>query len=167
MAAAKQDPPAPPAPGASDSPRITNHTHNQEVPSVSVESREHMGSMLELDTSRLDKRFKYRWVNVAPIKVARAKAKGYIFVDPDEEIQNLVGDSPDTEDGRVRVGDLVLMKAPRALYKARRAKLASTTKARLGGQKRKFKREAQVTGQERYGMPIETITDKEPAGSKE
>lgn len=151
--------------GAEDSPRVTNHSHSEEVPTVSVESREHMGSMLELDVSCLDPNFKYRWVNVAPVKVSRAKAKGYVPVDPDEDIQNLVGDSPDTEDGRVRVGDLILMKAPKALYKARRKKLAETTKSRLRGQKRKFKAEAQVKGQERYRIPVEVITDKEPKGS--
>lgn len=152
--------------------RITNpdpdRNPQREVPQVSVESREHMGSMLDLDLDRLDKKFKYRWVNIAPLKVARAKAKGYIFVDPDEEeIRNVVGDSPDTEDGRVRVGDVVLMKAPRTLHRERRKRIADKTKSRLTGQKRKFKREARTQGTKRYGQPVEVITDKEPPGSKE
>lgn len=140
----------------------------REVPQVEVESRENVGSMLDLDTSKLDQKFKYRWVNVAPLKVARAKARGYVFVDPDEEdIQNLVGDSPDTDDGRIRVGDVILMKCAKELHRARRKRVAEKTKSRLGAQKRKFKRQAQLRGQERYGVPIETITDREPKGSKE
>jgi hypothetical protein len=139
----------------------------EQPPQVTVESREHMGSMLELDPSQLDKAFKYRWVNVAPLKVSRAKAKGYRFVDPDEGIVNAVGDSPDTEDGRVRVGDVVLMKCPRTVYRERRSRVATRTKTRLGVQKRKFKREAEARGIERYGQAVEVITDKEPAGSKE
>lgn len=162
---------------------MTQHTHadgirianpdpernpNQEVPQVSVESREHMGSMLDLETSILDPKFKYRWVNIAPLKVARAKAKGYIFVDPDEEeIRNLVGDSPDTEDGRVRVGDVVLMKVPTAKHRERRKRLNERTKTRLVGPKKKFKRQAQVEGQQRYGQAVEVITDREPPGSRE
>lgn len=153
-------------------PRITNpdssRNPKREVPKVSVESREHMGSMLDLDVSQLDPKFKYRWVNVAPLKVARAKAKGYIFVDPDEEeIRNLVGDSPDTEDGRVRVADVVLMKAPQTLYRERRKRITERTKTRLTGPKRKFKRQATDEGTKRYGQPVEVITDKEPGGSKE
>lgn len=140
----------------------------KEVPTVQVEAREQMGSMLDLDVEKLDPKFKYRWVNVAPLKVARAKAKGYVLVDPDEEeILNQVGDSPDTDDGRVRVGDVILMKCPRVVHRERRKRVAERTKTRLGSPKRKFKREAQVRGSQRYGVPVNVITDKEPSGSKE
>lgn len=155
-----------------DGPRVTNidpdRGKRDVVPTVNVESREHMGSMLELDLEQLDRAFKYRWVNVAPLKVARARAKGYVFVDPNEEdIRNLVGDSPDIADGRVRVGDVILMKCSRNLHRDRRKRVADRTKTRLSGPKRKFKREANVRGVERYGQAVEVITDKEPSGSKE
>lgn len=159
-----------------DRPRVTNPDKTrvkradlESVPQVHVESRENMGSMLDIDIECLNKNFKYRFVNEAPLKVARAKAKGYRFVSPDEErIVNSVGDAIEpSEDGLIRVGDLILMKSPRPLYRARQAKKRERTKARLSGQKRKFKRDAQAAGVQRYGVPVEVITSKEPAGSKE
>lgn len=126
-------------------------------------------SMLEVDLNSLDKRFKYRWVNVAPIKVSRARAKGYEFVDPsDKSLRNAVGDALDaSEDGRVRVMDVVLMRVPVARHKANRTRVRERTKTRLGAPKRKFKRDANAQVQRRYGVSAEVITDKEPAGSKE
>jgi hypothetical protein len=160
---------SPPADGIRIANPDAERDAQKEVPQVEVESRENMGSMLDIDLESLDKAFKYRWVHVAPIKVARAKQKGYVFVDADEEtIVNLVGDSPDTEGGRIRVGDVVLMKCPRTIHRARRKRVAEKTKIRLRGPKRKFKREASSDQvRRRYGTPVAVITDKEPKGSGE
>lgn len=142
---------------------------DKEVPAVTVVDRgEHVLSMLELDLTSQDPHFKYRWVNVAPIKVARARGKGYKFVEPDEDlIRTLVGESPDAEDGRIRVADVVLMKCPKPVHRERRVAVAKRTKDRLTAPKRKFKREATARGIERYNTPVEVITNKEPSGSKD
>lgn len=142
-----------------DAPRVTNLS--QEVPQLQVESLEHLGSMLELDVRLLDPNFKYRWVHKSPIKVARAKSKGYKFCDPDsEDIKNVVGDSPEAEDGTITVGDLVLMRTPRTLYKARRKRIRIKGQQRLKGPIRKFRKEAQKASA-RYAEPVRVITDEE------
>ena len=140
----------------------------QEVPDVTVESREYVPSLLELADDCKDPAFKYRWVNVAPLKIARAKAKGYVVVDPnEEEIRNLVGESPGDDGGVYRMMDVILMKCPRTTHKSRRQRVAEKTKTRLGNQKRKFKKQARSLGEQRYNVPVQVITDKEPPGSKD
>ena len=133
-----------------------------EVPTVSVESRENLGSMLELDISGLDPKYNYRWVHKSPLKVARAKAKGYRFVDPENtDVKNVFGDSPETAaDGTITVGDVVLMFSDKNLYKARKRKQRAKSEARLKGPERKFRKEAEQASQIR-GERVEVITDKE------
>lgn len=141
---------------------------SQEVPDVTVEEREYVPSMLELNQEDLDPNFKYRWIYAAGLKLARAKAKGYVIVDPsEEEIKNLVGESPGEQGGTYRFMDVILMKCPRSTHKARRRRTAEKTKTRLGNQKRKFKRQASSLGRQRYNQPVTVITDKEPKGSKD
>lgn len=141
----------------------------QEVPKVTVESQEYVPTMIDIDLSRLDRNFKYRLVNVAPLKVARARSRRYVVVDGNEEdVYNLVGEriQPD-ENGVIRIMDTILMKVPRASYQARRRMLSDKSKSRLGSQRRRFKRKAADLGRQRYNIPVETITDKEPQGSRD
>lgn len=158
---------------AQGGPHLAQRQHDDEgarYPQVSVGyEQQDVQSLLQVDLNSLDKRFKYRWVNVAPIKVSRARQKGYEFVDPsDKSLRNIVGDALDTsEDGRVRVMDVVLMRVPKGRYAANREKVKDRTKTRLGAPKRRFKKEAQAQTRSRYGVATEVITDKEPKGSKE
>lgn len=139
----------------------------REVPNVLVRDQ-NLSSMLELDLSSLDQKYQYRWVYKHPMKIARAKAKGYELVPPSTQVKNAVGDSPGTaEDGTITVGDVVLMRTLKELYNHRRKQLATKTKGRLRGQTKKFKKEAQEAGRRRYHQEVEVITDKEPPGSKE
>lgn len=134
----------------------------QEPPKVNVESLEHMGSMLDLDPSRLDPEYNYHWVHKSPQKVARARARGYRLVNPLEEpdVVNAVGDSPAAADNTYTVGDVVLMRAPKATYKGRKKKMSQRRDQRLKGPERKFRGEARKESQ-RFVQPIEVITDKE------
>ena len=133
----------------------------KEVAEIKVEPQEYLGSMLELDLAKLDPNFSYRWVHKSNLKIARAKAKGYRVVKPDEEqIQNVVGDSPETEDGTFTVGDVILMKCPKSLHKARRERVKTKVERRLKGPMRKFRKDAQAKSMH-FSEPIEVITDKE------
>ena len=139
-------------------PDASREPKRKEVPQLQVECLEHLCSMLELDPSTLDPNFKYRWVNAASLKLARARAKGYRTVDAEvETIKNAVGDSPEAEGGVYRVGDVILMKTPIATYKSRRKVIRRKTDARLKGPEKKFRREAQQHS-ESYGEPIEVVS---------
>lgn len=138
-----------------------------EVPEVEVKSRE-LGSLTELDPACLDKHYTYRWVHKSPLKVARAKARGYRIVDPaNEEIRNAVGESPEAADGTYTLGDVILMRIKRDEYRARRKTQKRKTDKRLKGPVRKFRRTAQERGALR-GQHIEVITDnKDPEGKED
>jgi hypothetical protein len=129
---------------------------------IVINSTNEFQSMLDLDLSTLDPNFTYRFANVAPLKVARWKARGYTIVDATQEsgIRNAVGDAPEAEDGTYRVGDLVLMKVPKTLRKARRRALAKKRDQRLKGPEKQFRHQARKKGR-RYSTPVEVITDKE------
>lgn len=133
----------------------------RELPSVEVEDLESMGTMIELNQEDLDPNFKYRWVNFTGIKMARAKAKGYSFVDPNsEEIRNAVGDSPEVKDGKFVVGDVVLMRCPRTTHAARRRRLQKKGERRLKAVERKFRREAEAAST-KFSEPVQVITGEE------
>lgn len=131
------------------------------VPQLQVENLENLGTMHDLDQRSLDPNYTYRWVNLsANIKMARAKAKGYSFVDPDTEpVSNLVGESPDVKDGHYVVGDTVLMRCPKPQWKGRRAAVRKKALNRLKGPERKFRKAAEEASSN-YGEQVEVITDK-------
>lgn len=143
-------------------PVVTNHS-NEEA-ELKIESIENMGSMLELDPACLDRKFKYRWVYKHPLKIGRAKARGYRIVDPVSHtptIVNLVGDAPDrASDGTITVGDVVLMRTLRSQYIGRRKKLRKLNKERLTGPEKTFRTKAK-RAQQRLGKNIKVITDEE------
>jgi hypothetical protein len=139
-----------------------DRSRRREVPQLEVEDLNQMGSLLDLDPRTLDKNYTYKFVNrSANIKLARAKQKGYVFVDPEnEDIKTLVGESPDIQDGRYVVGDTVLMRCPRAKERARNKAKRKRALDRLGAPTRKFKKTADKLSQD-LGEPVEVITDKE------
>jgi hypothetical protein len=103
----------------------------QEVPQIEVEARD-LGTLTELDPSTLDPGYVYRWVHKLPLKVARAKAKGYELVKPSEEqILNVVGDSPEAEDGTYTLGDVVLMRVKKLTESSTRRLRSFRRKRRL------------------------------------
>lgn len=135
----------------------------REAPQLEVEDLNQMGSLLDLDMRTLDKNYVYKFANrSANIKLARAKQKGYVFVDPEAEpdIKTTVGESPDILDGHYVVGDTVLMRCPRAKERARNKAKKKRALDRLGSQVRKFRKTADKLSQD-LGEPVEVITDKE------
>jgi hypothetical protein len=132
-----------------------------EVPDLNVKSRE-LATLSELDLSTLDPNFTYRLVHKSPLKVARARARGYIIVDPAHEtILNAVGEAPEAEDGTYRVGDTILMKLPKLTHRARRKAQKRKTDKRLRVPERKFRKQAAEKAALR-GQDIEVITSKDP-----
>jgi hypothetical protein len=148
--------------GQQDPPIHTNHG-NQEV-SLNFQSIEHLGSMLDIDPATYEPGYKYRWVYKTPMKISRAKGKGYRLVDPQThrpKIANAVGDSPDVaEDGTYTVGDVVLMRTPLGPYRARRKIIKARERDRIKGPKRQFKKKAKSASR-RLGKRVRVITDEE------
>lgn len=133
----------------------------QEVPDLEVTSRE-LGTLTELDPTTLDKNFTYRWVYKSPLKIARARARGYVMVDPStEDVLNAVGESPESADGTYTLGDVVLMKLPKLQHRARRIAQKNKTDKRLKVPARKFRKTVQEKSRLR-GQEIEVISKKDP-----
>jgi len=135
--------------------------------SISIESIEHMGSNLDLDPRSLERGYRYRWVYRAPVKVSRAKARGYAVVDPasHQPIMNFAGDIlQPVEDGTITVGDVVLMRTPEQHYRGRRKLLRKKTGEKLKGPTKSFKEKAKQEKQRnrRLSENIEVITNKDP-----
>ena len=135
---------------------------NKEVPQVEVQERD-LGTLSEIDPSTLNPDFNYRFVHYSPLKISRAKAKGYVVVDPAEEegIKNVYGDPVDDTGGVYRIGDVVLMKVPKLRHKARRNLIKRKSEARLRGPTKRFKRDARDASVQR-GVDVEVITNKDP-----
>lgn len=154
-------------------PRMAQVQRDEEgsrYPTVDVGYDKTILSNLDVDLNAIDKRFKYKWVNVAPLKVSRARQKGFAFVAPEDlpaEVRDQFGDALESGDGRLKIMDVILMRMPRDVHQGNRQRVRERTKARLGAPKRKFKKDAQTQVRSRYGVSAEVITDKEPAGSKE
>lgn len=130
---------------------------------LTVQSRE-LSTLADLDPSTLDKKAQYRFVYKSPLKLARAKARGYVVVDPLEEdgIRNLAGEPMEVaSDGTYTVGDTVLMKISKVAYRAREKKKKRKTDMRLKGPTKGFKKKAREQGSVR-GQDIEVITKKDP-----
>lgn len=149
---------APPKPERSVRAALNPEVANE----IAITSTNEFKSMLDLDLSTLDPNFTYRFANVAPLKVARWKARGYVVVDAIKEpnIRNAVGDAPEAEDGTYRVGDLVLMKVPKTRRAARRRALAKQRDERLKGPVKQFRSKAKKRGR-RYSTGVEVITKKD------
>jgi hypothetical protein len=140
---------------------MADNSQRKEVPQVEVTSRE-LGALIELDKSKLDPDYEYRWVHKSPLKVARARARGYRIVEPDsEDVLNAVGESPAAADNTYTIGDVVLMKIKRIDHRARRQAQKRKTDQRLKGPVRKFRKSAEEKSRLR-GQRIEVITDKDP-----
>lgn len=141
----------------------TSRSRTQEVPEVEVQSRE-LSTLTELAPDTLDSDYVYRLVHKSPLKVSRARARGYVIVDPNiEEIKILAtGQSPEAADGTYTIGDTILMKLRKVEYRARRIASKKKTDKRLKGPVRKFKRTAQEKVQGRYNQSVEVISKKDP-----
>lgn len=141
----------------------TSRSRTSEVPEVEVVSRE-LGTLLELDTATLDQNYVYRWIHKSPLKVSRARARGYTMVDPgtEEVLIVVTGGAPETADGTYTIGDVVLMKLLKSEHRARRIASKRKTDKRLKGPVRKFKRAAQEKVQGRYNQSVEIISKKDP-----
>lgn len=145
---------------------MARNPERKEEPELEVYNRE-LGTLVELDSASLDPNFQYRWVNRAPQKVARAKARGYIVVDPSkEEIKNLVGESPEASDGTYTIGDVILMKLLKSDFRARKKAVKRKTDKRLKSPVRRFRRAAREGGL-REGRDIEVISKKDPHPDRE
>jgi hypothetical protein len=145
-------------------PRVTNFL--QEEVALNIESYDNMGSNLDLDPKCLESGYKYRWVYRAPVKVSRAKAKGYAVVNPathPKRLRNFAGEElVPAEDGTLTVGDVVLMRSKKDVYINRRKKLKRQTKEKLDGQVGEFKAKAKRAAKRaRLSQGIRTITNED------
>jgi len=135
----------------------------QPVPELQVRDRD-LSVIVEIDTERLMKRYKYRLVHKSRLKFSRAKSNGYVIVNPEEEvIYSAVTGEPiePAEDGTYTLGDTVLMKILLDRYRQRRKAKKVKTDERLRGPKRRFKAKARGL-RDRAGNEIEVITNLDP-----
>lgn len=119
---------------------------SKSLPNVEVEQLEHgqIASLLELDPETLDPSLHYRWVNATPLKVGKAKVRGYRAILSDSGVRTLAGYLDDTSDGTMRIQDVILMACPVEKWRGRKRAALKQVRARLSAPKKQFKKNARA-----------------------
>lgn len=125
-------------------PRLTQRP----IEAAQVEERTDSEEALMLDPRSLDKEYHYRWVHTRPQRQTRMLAKGYTYVDKEEDGVIPLVEQPGAGDSKIYNGDTVLMKIPKGRHLAGRKRIAETTRARLAAPVASFRKKAEGAGVE-------------------
>lgn len=113
-----------------------------------------------IDTETLDnENYYYRLVQERPQRIARMKARGGTFVSATEDgVKTFLGDDAFADD-KIRDGDTILMKFPRAKHEERKKAVRQLTRKRLAVPEAQFRKKTKKAGP--GGKDINVVTDKE------
>lgn len=111
------------------------------------EGEELIGS---LDPQTLDPAYSYRWVHESNQKLARRLSQGYRFVSRTDDKVAVLYDSEGLQgdDDKIRHGDTVLLKIPKAQHQKLQDRIDVSKRARLGAPKGQFRKKARSYGVE-------------------
>lgn len=121
---------------------MSGEQQEKELPKVSTHEFRDVQSLLELDQATLDPTRHYRWIRESPLKVGKAKMRGYEVVHQDDGVQTLAGFLDDAGDGIMRIGDVILMSCPLKGYRTRKRAQQKFANARLAAPAKQFKKNA-------------------------
>jgi hypothetical protein len=97
-----------------------------------VEDRRHLSDSDILDERTLRKDMHYRFVQVRPTSIARAKLRGYRIVKPSEtEEKTLYSQEDATPEDVIQHGDRVLMAVPKRVHADNRRRVKEMAETRL------------------------------------
>lgn len=121
---------------------------------VTVRQPRDISSALELDPKTTDPNMHYRWVRNDPLRITKARLKGYEVVKASKDGPTPMVSVDDAADGTIRVGDVILMACTKAQHALGRAEVKSTADDRLRRVTQPVKKLAKDTG-------VQLIKDKE------
>ena len=121
---------------------------------VTVQQPRDISSALELDPRTTDPNMHYRWVRNDPLRITKARLKGYDIVKASKDGPSPVVSVGDAADGTIRVGDVILMACSKAQHELGRAKVKADADDRLRRVTQPVKKLARDTG-------VQLIKDKE------
>lgn len=121
---------------------MSDEREKQKLPEVHTSEIRDVNSLLELNPETLDPTKHYRWVRESPLKIGKAKMRGYEVVHQDDGVQTLAGFIDDAGDGIMRIGDVILMSCPLPGYRARKRAQLKFANARLAAPAKQFKKNA-------------------------
>lgn len=110
--------------------------------------RRMLEGMLELDPETMDPRYKYKFVKDDRLRIARHRMRGYRPVRREQGGVSTIIDLDDSADGLIRVGDTILMQAPRHRIDQQQAAQRDLATKRLGSTKRRVKEMGEKKGVE-------------------
>ena len=113
-----------------------------QIPRVKSEEFRQVETLLQLDESTLNPEMHYRWVTEHPLKIARAKMKHYEIVHQDSGVRTLAGYIDSSEDGIIRIGDVILMACPKGEFVARKKGQRKFAENRLSAPASQFRKQA-------------------------
>lgn len=122
--------------------------NNPELPKVEVTNRAYgdIASLQQLDESTLDPNKHYRWVRADPLRIGRARMKGYTIVEKDTGVMTMAQYIDPTTDGSIRIMDTILMACDQQEWLRRKDGRTGTehrfSEKRLTAPKKQFKRRA-------------------------
>lgn len=121
---------------------------------VTVQQPRNISSALELDPRTVDPNMHYRWVRNDPLRITKARLKGYDIVKATKDGPTPYVSVGDSADGTIRVGDVILMACTKAQYELGRVEVKQTADDRLRRVTQPVKKLAKDTG-------VQLIKDKE------
>lgn len=128
----------------------------EEQPQVQVtDERRDVQSMLELVEETLDPNLTYKWVHDSKMRMARHRMRSYRPVPLNSGVKTVV-EPDDAGDGLIRVGDVILMAAPKSVVQRRKEDQEVFTTQRLAAPKKTMREKAQKHG-------VEVVEDKDSA----
>lgn len=104
------------------------------IPSVPIDvsDRRDVSESAIIDPSTLRSGYHYRFVQVRPTNLARARLKGYRVVKPSETNEKTLYDQEDAiPEDVIKHGDRVLMAVPTAKHQSHREEIRRLTNSRL------------------------------------
>jgi hypothetical protein len=127
-----------------------------EPPQVQVtDERRDVQSMLELVEETKNPNLAYKFVKDDKMRIARHRMRGYRPVNVKDGVQTVV-EHDNAADGLIRVGDTILMAAPKTVVQRRKEENEQFTTQRLAAPKKSMKEKAQKHG-------VEVVEDKDSA----
>lgn len=124
-------------------------------PQVEIsDERRDVQNLLEIDEETKDPELSYKWVNSDKLRVARHRMRGYRPVEKGQV--ELLAETDDAADGTIRVGDLILMAAPKQRVEKRKAEMEALATGRLAMPKKKVENEAK-----KYGVDLAPLARDE------
>jgi hypothetical protein len=144
---AEMNAPEPKAPESKEAKAEPLRRHSAEgLPNVEVAELADSEVLFYLDPESLDPELQYGFVQERDANILKRKIRGYRFVTEEDGVRTLSDVIGPGADGRIRVGDTVLMCVKKDYKERRQKELEKRSRMRLEGPERRFLKKAKQMG---------------------